>query len=176
MTATPPRDGAGLCLSCGICCRGVIFQIVRLRDDEVALARRLRLPVVESRGRAAFTQPCPRHEDGACAVYEERPDACRSFVCHTLAAYLAGEIDIAAATARVDRLRATAARVRDGLPAELRDRELWEAVAALSDEGERSPDRSAWRRQHAGLLLDVIELEALCRRDFTTRPKSYDEV
>jgi uncharacterized protein len=170
-TATPARDGSALCLSCGLCCTGVLFQTVRLTPAEVPGARRLQLPVLEGGERAWSTQPCPRHVGGACGIYEERPGACRTFTCHTLAAYLAGDIDLAAAGARIERLRTAAARVLAGLPVELRSLPLWEATHAFSQEGDRSPDPAAWRRRHAGALLDIVELEALCRRDFTARDR-----
>jgi hypothetical protein len=68
-----------LCRSCGMCCDGTLFKGVRLLPTEVEHARRLHLPVVDEG--PGFTLPCPSWQAGACATYEDRPSACRSFIC-----------------------------------------------------------------------------------------------
>ena len=75
-------DLARLCQSCGLCCDGSLFGRVGLQPEEVALARKMRLRVVES-GKA-FDQPCAALEadEGCrCSIYRERPLACRNFAC-----------------------------------------------------------------------------------------------
>ncbi|MEZ4300884.1 MAG: YkgJ family cysteine cluster protein [Polyangiaceae bacterium] len=173
MTSAAMADDSELCLSCGLCCTGEIFEHVRLGDDEVEGARALRLPVVHGTDRSAFAQPCPHNVERACGVYEQRPRACRAFECHTLKAHRAGEIDRATAAARIERLRSAARAVRAGLPGELASLGLWAAVARFSDggegQGEGASQAAAWRAQHAGVLLDILALERLCRRDFASR-------
>lgn len=66
-----------LCRACGLCCDGSLFGRVPLTEREVEVARRLRLPVV---GGKALAQPCAAFH-GDCEVYEDRPAACRAFVC-----------------------------------------------------------------------------------------------
>jgi Fe-S-cluster containining protein len=72
-----------LCQSCGLCCDGSLFGRVNLDPEEVDSARRHRLRVVAD-GRA-FEQPCPALvPSGAglgCSIYDDRPHACRRFVC-----------------------------------------------------------------------------------------------
>jgi len=63
-----------LCRSCGLCCDGSLFGRVPLAPDE----RKTRLRVVSSG--ASFEQPCSAFS-GTCAIYEERPRACRAFTC-----------------------------------------------------------------------------------------------
>ena len=77
-------DLATLCQSCGLCCDGSLFGRVPLEPQEVEPARRNRLRIIES-GRA-FDQPCSVLEATAdamraCSIYDERPLACRRFVC-----------------------------------------------------------------------------------------------
>lgn len=78
-----PADQLGtLCLACGMCCDGSLFGRVPLEQDEVAAARKNRLRVLPAG--AAFEQPCSAlGASRACAVYAERPRACRAFVCLT---------------------------------------------------------------------------------------------
>ncbi len=77
-------DLATLCRACGMCCDGSLFGRVDLEPEEVEPARRHHLHVLEN-GRA-FTQRCTAlvGADGGgcrCAIYDERPRACRRFAC-----------------------------------------------------------------------------------------------
>lgn len=62
-----------------MCCDGTLFGRARLEPEEVALAKKNRLQIVANEG--SFDQPCSALADGRCTVYEERPQACRKFVC-----------------------------------------------------------------------------------------------
>lgn len=69
-----------LCSACGLCCDGSLFGRVDLDGDELEGARRHHLSVVAS-GRS-FEQPCACFtQERTCAIYSERPRACRRFVC-----------------------------------------------------------------------------------------------
>ena len=83
------NSGEHLCLACGLCCDGTLFDNVQLgpRDDAKHL-RALGLPVAVTRGRAAvtfFRQPCAALcADRTCRVYADRPGQCRAFECGPL--------------------------------------------------------------------------------------------
>lgn len=68
-----------LCRACGLCCDGSLFGRVGLAPEEVEGAKKHRLRVVET-GKS-FAQPCAALVDDACAIYDERPLACRRFAC-----------------------------------------------------------------------------------------------
>jgi hypothetical protein len=77
---------ATLCGSCGLCCDGSLFGRVDLEPDEVEPARKHRLRVLQ--GGKAFEQPCAALASSGtgggprrCTIYDERPLACRRFVC-----------------------------------------------------------------------------------------------
>jgi uncharacterized protein len=78
---------AALCQSCGLCCDGSLFGRVRLESGEVFSARRLHLPVVQN-GKS-FELPCTAlvqsNANRHCAIYVERPESCRRFVCELYA-------------------------------------------------------------------------------------------
>jgi Fe-S-cluster containining protein len=82
-------DLAALCQSCGLCCDGSLFGRVGLEPEEVELARRRRLRVLPRA--EGFEQPCaalaspgPRLGERRCSIYDDRPLACRRFVCRLL--------------------------------------------------------------------------------------------
>lgn len=69
---------AKLCLSCGMCCNGVIFRDVKLqKDDDAGKLKNLGLPI----SRRILPQPCAALEGCRCRVYADRPTYCRQFEC-----------------------------------------------------------------------------------------------
>lgn len=168
----PPEDGSALCLACGLCCTGHMFDHVTLREDELAAAARHRLPIVPRGDHTSFRQPCPHHGPAGCGIYEERPHACRLFRCRTLAAYQAGDIDRPTADARIEALRSMAAHVAAQLPpGSARTLGVWTAAQHFTAEADASPDPAAFRARHAPLFFDLLELSRLCKRDFHDPPR-----
>ena len=102
---------SSLCLSCGLCCQGLLHHLVPLDDDERERAARLRLPLYESPLHLAFRLPCPRLADRRCTVYPERPRTCVTYRCVVLQAYGRGEIDKPTALSRIERVREQTAEV-----------------------------------------------------------------
>ena len=77
------QNSAGqLCLSCGLCCRGLFHTHGVLNPEEVEGASTIGLKLVEG-GQPAFALPCSKF-DGCCTIYEDRPAACRGFRCALL--------------------------------------------------------------------------------------------
>lgn len=75
------------CTTCGACCRDICIPVT---DHEIdRLARRLGIDTESFRQRYMTTNddgeaaidatPCPFLEGSMCAVYEDRPDACRGY-------------------------------------------------------------------------------------------------
>jgi hypothetical protein len=75
------EDVTLLCRACGLCCDGSLFGRVPLAPEEVPRLRGRRLAIVGSPGRPALEQPCGARSEAGCAIYAERPGACRRFVC-----------------------------------------------------------------------------------------------
>jgi hypothetical protein len=74
---------ATLCKACGLCCDGSLFGRVPLEPDEIAAARKNRLPIVREGN--AFEQPCSAYVHNTCKSYDARPRACRRFTCRLYA-------------------------------------------------------------------------------------------
>jgi Fe-S-cluster containining protein len=126
MTERSEEERSALCVSCGLCCQGVLHDQVPLDADELPRAARLRLPLVDSPLRLAFRLPCPRLEHRRCTVYDERPRACASYACGVLSAFGAGVIDENEALSRIERTRDQAAEVARRLGAPSRSEALRE--------------------------------------------------
>lgn len=167
-----------LCLACGLCCDGTLFDNVRLEPgDDANRLKSLGLPVVVSRGReriARFPQPCAALcADRTCRVYAQRPVQCRTYECMVYQEHQAGRIDSAAALRLVKRARRQADRVRRLLH-RLGDtdeqRSLGERFHRMQERmetGARDPDTLA---VFADLSLAVHRLKLLAHAKFFTRP------
>jgi uncharacterized protein len=77
--------GIELCLSCGLCCQGVIFNRAGLKPDEIGLAKDNGLDYFPSgEEEFAFRLPCRLYQDDKCSIYLIRPEACRRYRCDLL--------------------------------------------------------------------------------------------
>ena len=107
-----------LCLTCGMCCDGVIFADVRLQaDDDAGRLRELGLPLCGTRkrlesGGLKFAQPCAALEGYACRIYPERPAHCRNFECLLLKAVKSGRFRREAAVRMIRDAQMRAEKVR----------------------------------------------------------------
>lgn len=116
-SSTPLTPGEQLCLSCGMCCDGTLFDGVQLEaGDSVKELRGLGLPVTVYRARppvARFPQPCAALcADRTCRIYADRPQQCRKFECGVFKKLKAGEIGFAAASKLVKKARAQGEKMR----------------------------------------------------------------
>ncbi len=106
---TPADAAAALCLDCGLCCNGVLFDQVRLvaGDNAKALsARGLKL-----KQRRFFNQPCTALCGSQCTIYGDRPTRCRQFECRQYQRVAAGEIPAASAAGRIGEVRCQVAGI-----------------------------------------------------------------
>lgn len=78
-----------LCLTCGLCCDGTMFENAEVTPEEAA---RLEGRVNLSADRTKLVQGCRALEGCKCGVYEDRPAKCRAFSCFLLASLEAGTI------------------------------------------------------------------------------------
>lgn len=73
-----------LCLSCGLCCNGVLFKDVALQAGDDPIRLRSLNPSLRVRN-SKFPQPCAALGPGCqCGIYAERPVRCRQFECALL--------------------------------------------------------------------------------------------
>ncbi|MBL9186185.1 MAG: YkgJ family cysteine cluster protein [Opitutaceae bacterium] len=120
-------SGEKLCLACGLCCDGTLFDNVRLGPgDDAKELKALGLPVSVSRARAPvtyFRQPCAALcADRTCRLYADRPGQCRTFECGVFKAAQAGRIAAPAALRLIKQARRQADHIR-GLLRQLGDTE-----------------------------------------------------
>lgn len=115
--SAPPSSGAAaaasLCLDCGLCCDGVIFNKVELQlEDDSQRLQALGMPVYKRSGGDRFAQPCAALDDCLCQIYAERPSRCREFECILFQAVKVGRIHVKTAKCEILKTRQCANKVR----------------------------------------------------------------
>jgi len=159
---------AELCLSCGLCCNGVLHGYVALQVGEVELAERSGLrPYSKNDGEYRFRQPCPCHDGKKCTVYASRPNACRSYECKLLRAYVDESKTFessAALIAQVKELISSIRRQIDEPPDATRS--IWQQVEDFAKEHGTAFDSKEFRFANRDLMMDLASLEALCKKHF----------
>jgi hypothetical protein len=108
-----------LCLTCGLCCNGVIFADVQLRrGDGVERFKTLGLLLKKAQGDSKnnpiwkFPQPCVAFDGCHCRIYADRPKHCRAFDCALLKNVNAGDVKVSVALRTIEKARARAERVK----------------------------------------------------------------
>jgi len=157
-----------LCLSCGLCCDGVLFSsVICSTATEARRMKELGSPIESHEGLAIFPQPCAHLHGTRCRVYAERPGRCRQFECELLKAVRRGEATAEAAGAIIAETRAAAAQLRSRLLA-LGDHDTHLPLARRCARITDAPSgRSAeWWDEYAEFLLLLRRVQALLRQHF----------
>jgi hypothetical protein len=167
-----------LCLSCGLCCDGSLFDGVQLEPgDDAKKLQSLGLPVATSRARipvARFPQPCHALcADRTCRLYTDRPRQCRVFECGVFKDLRAGRIELTDAMKLTGRARRRADKIRR-LLRQLGDtdefRPLGERFHRMQCHMESTSHDAAALGTFADLSLAVHRLKLLAHDRFYTRP------
>ena len=156
MSAASTPDGSRLCLACGLCCQGLLHEWAHLEPGETADAERLGLPTFMHPQGPGFTLPCPRHHEGRCTVYDERPSPCSGFRCKLLRRYLAGEVAWEEGLRRIEQVKRLVADVRRRTGA-AEDASIWQQLRAFE---------AANPVLEPELRLDLAALQVQCQRHF----------
>lgn len=107
-----------LCLACGLCCDGTVYEDAKIRDDEIEDVERIGLTSTRSaNGEATFRFPCPYLEQACCTRYDQwRPSVCGKYFCSLQEKASRGELTEQQAFAKVAMARQLVAEVKTMLP------------------------------------------------------------
>jgi len=174
--------GEQLCVACGLCCDGTLFDLVKLEaSDDAPKLKALGLPVTVSRGKAPvarFPQPCAALcEDRTCRLYADRPWQCRVFECGVFKDAKAGRITFDVALRLVKQARKRADKARR-LLRELGDtdehRALGERFHRMSERLESGDADNAAKAKFADLSLVVHHLKLQALNQFYTKTNAHE--
>lgn len=178
----PVNNLGELCLACGLCCDGTLFDLVKLEaTDDAAKLKALGLPVKVSRGKSPvtrFPQPCAALcQDRTCRLYGDRPWQCRVFECGVFKDAKAGRITFSAALRQVKQARRRADEARR-LLRELGDndehRALGERFHRISEDLERGNADAETNATFADLSLVMHHLKLQTLDRFYTKTDAHE--
>jgi hypothetical protein len=159
-----------------MCCDGVLFFGAKLQPADSARAlSALGLKIKRKHGELFCLQPCSAHRDGACLIYESRPQRCRDFECQQLVSVARGEITEDAALENIRHARVLVRRVEELLVL-AKDERGGKSLAARYDTIFTPPlDASPGADEiRADLRSAMGELEAFLLLHFRIKPEASD--
>jgi hypothetical protein len=106
-----------LCLACGLCCDGTIFDVVPVTEVESRRLTRLGVPIFARTNGSVMPQPCVALEGYFCEIYDHRPGPCRAFRCGLLDAFDSGEVSREECLGLIAETRALLATLAEALGA-----------------------------------------------------------
>lgn len=146
-----------LCAACGMCCDGTLFAhgVLEPGEPEPAGAR-----VAWEEDARCFAQPCPQY-NGGCAIYADRPTACRAFRCGVLEDLAGGVLDAASARARIAEVKAVVDDLAQALG--VRDGAYSAAKEVLVRQAD-AEDVKAFAATHGQTLLKIAAFSAISKK------------
>jgi uncharacterized protein len=160
------KNGSKLCVPCGLCCDGSLFERARLQPGEEAFAASLGLTVLDAESeRPAFRLGCHLFQ-GSCSIYDQpRPHICGGFKCSLLIKYEGGQVGLTEGLEKVSRARAMQSELGPLLPNPIQGvpslAEIKRQMQALTD--------ASQRRAHLNFLILAAQYEMFLRTHFLHR-------
>lgn len=146
-----------ICVECGVCCSGALFDTVPLAaDEERSLADLFAVERIDERPQ--FRLRCPHLSDCRCTVYAKRPEICRQYRCKTLIELSDGAIAREEALRRIAAIRQAIDDLEPHLLSGETMGEARERRRKLSQSGDRMD------RDQAAFMLKSIALDVLLDR------------
>jgi uncharacterized protein len=150
-----------LCTACGMCCNGVLFEIVRVQpQDSIRELENLGMQIKRQKTQPYFSQPCRMLEGSHCTIYDQRPTRCQRFVCLQLKLLANGEITEDEAAAKISEAHELVVRIQ-GLLAQ-------EGDIATQDALEERVRRVTSQNAAPELMQEMRKLRMLLDRCFRT--------
>lgn len=168
-------DSDNICVGCGLCCDGHLFDHAIMQSGEEEHCTGLGMEVrFTPEGQPRFVLPCPRYGDGCCTVYDQRPRICGKFRCKLLKDHEAGRVTTQEAKAYIAQAHAldwhgTLRPVLDGLTDVQQGGAATRLAHALQNVA-NSPDAADLRRRHGAVLVRAAALVKLLRSRFHAAP------
>ena len=160
--------GSELCLSCGLCCNGAMFEEITfgtgLENLEPARALGFK-PEKKDGSQFVEDHPCQAHREGKCTIYANRFQNCKEFKCKLLKNYKKGVLDFELASSQIHKTKELYELLKQELGCE-ENQSFWKTVRKLWEQCPDGPDGLEFRRKHAGLMLKILSLTRLLGKYF----------
>jgi uncharacterized protein len=159
-------NSSQFCLTCGLCCNGVLHAYTAIHPNEVELVRTLGLTIVPRKGALGFQQPCRLYQRQRCSKYLSRPSSCQEYQCALLQKYVAGKLKAEAAAKIIQRSNALYAALLGQLPDDYSFDQLRTALDHDDDSAQGILASDELLQENAPLLLTLAKLMRYLQRHF----------
>jgi len=163
-------NGSLFCLTCGLCCNGVLHAHAVIKSKDIEPAHALGLTVEAFGDNLGFRQPCPLYQKQRCSAYPNRPPTCKAYQCALLKKYLAGEITCELGMQTIQRAEELFATVLEQLPPGYSFAQLRKEIEQGWDSGRGLFGSPELRQANAVFLLALAKLIRYLHRHFE-KPK-----
>ena len=176
------RAANDLCLSCGLCCSGLLFGHVSVDANDTAVTEMLGLSL-KPKVKHKLKHPCQFLDDGKCSIYLDRPARCHGFACKLRANVLRADVDASEGREVVDetkellqRLSALCASVGLKGPIALGYRLF--SSEFVDSMRKKLSNKSPISETEFQIMTLVFRISAIVDRRFrdTSRPNKYGDV
>jgi Fe-S-cluster containining protein len=165
LPVVPASTGQSLCLRCGLCCDGTVFEHVAIEPDELQTMRDAGIEVVAGPP-DHFALPCTRFANHTCHIYAQRPRICARYRCRLLKRLESGEIDLEQAHQVVKKATYLAAGLRELLADSTeQNQSVWTSLQAFSRRCGLSLDSTEFSRSFARIGMYALSLRQLVDRE-----------
>ncbi len=158
--------GSELCISCGLCCSGAMFEEVYVNPEEIEAVRDAGLtPVINDGSLAYIPLPCASHYERKCMIYTHRFFRCKGYKCKLLENYLQGQVSFELASSHILKSVLLYEKLRNELGL-MENHYFWQSIRdlwRLCPEGNVGQE---FRRKHAMLLLEILAFIQLLGKHF----------
>lgn len=157
-----------LCVACGLCCDGTLFEWAGLAlEDTPEQLRSSDIRCSQDSAQRRFDLPCHHHQQRRCTIYRAwRPRVCGSFKCQLLRRLESGEVSAEQALAIVEKTNQHAARIWAQLRAWVPD-DRPQAMTQLYlawEVHKADPGAADWVQHNEAFLLDYLALRRRLER------------
>lgn len=159
-----------ICIRCGMCCDGTLFQYANIDDDETLTTQYSFDVGTNSAGEKRFFLPCGYLQNKCCSIYQSRPyKVCDHYKCTTLRHYEKGEVSRNDALMVIEQVLAVKADIQSKLETEFSfvlGKTFNEKVINLEKYYAALPDQKDFEMNNRNLLLNIVKFKLLKDRFF----------
>ena len=168
-----------ICVKCGMCCDGTLFNWASIEPDEI-VDELFREEIIKTsqKGKIAFSLPCSFLHNCVCSIYNsekpKRPLVCGKFKCKLLLKQQAGTVSYDEAILLIEKTKQLAqkndALINEALPKSAA-LSTSKKIKALKNEFESAPNQAEFRKQYGPVLLNSFAFETWLKKHFINQPK-----
>jgi hypothetical protein len=155
-----------LCLTCGLCCNGVLHTRTIVKPGEIESLRALGLTIEAKGDQLCFRQPCLLYREQRCSVYPNHPGACRAYQCNLLKKFLAGTITLEQGAHTIQRAHELVSAILEQMPVGYSFDQLKKEMEQHPNSGGGILGSAEMRQSNAEFLLTAAKLVMYARKHF----------